>query len=123
VTVRSENIGKRYLQVIIADIIIAAAAYFFFNKVFALGVIVVLPISLLNVWLLAGAVKSLKGLTPRQAQNRFMFRALVRMIISLSVLIISIHWGIYFMLGVAVGLALQMLTYFKDAFTFLFGKG
>ncbi len=122
-TVESNDIGKKYLQVLILDIIIAAVGYFFLNKLFALGVIVALPVSLFNVWLLAGAVKGLKGLNPRQAQNRFMFRALIRMIVSLSVLIVSIHWGIYFMLGVTVGLVLQMLTYFKDAFHFLFGKG
>lgn len=113
----------RVIQILITGLILAFFSYFLFNKMFALGVIIGLPVSIFNFWLLQNATNGIKGSTPIQAQNRFMLRALFRMLISMGVLLISIYWGIYFMLGVATGLMLQMFTYFKDAVKLLIGKG
>ncbi|MBZ4687928.1 MAG: hypothetical protein PWQ96_706 [Clostridia bacterium] len=114
---------NRVVQIVVFGLITAALGYLFVDHRFGIGVIAGLPFSIFNFWLVASAVEGLEGESPRRSQNRFMLRSFLRMFISMAVLFISIKWGIYFMLGVAMGLILQMLTYFKDAVKLLSGKG
>lgn len=86
----------------------------------AAGVVAGLPVSLFNYWLMASAVVDRPGFTPRQMQNVFMRRALLRMGISLTVLLVSVVGGIEFLIGMAAGLSVQM---FSSVLALLWPKG
>lgn len=114
---------NKVIQIVGFGLVIVALGYFFVSRQFALGVLVGLPFSIFNFWLVASAVEGLAGMSPRKSQNRFMVRLFLRMLLAMAVLFISVRWGAHFMLGVAVGLILQVLTYFKDAVKLMAGKG
>lgn len=98
---------------LVAAIFIVVAALAGFPRA-AVGVVAGLPVSLFNFWLVASVVGDRPGLTPRQMQNIFMRRALLRLAISIAVLLVSLAGGVEFLFGMAVGLSVQMFSSIFD---------
>lgn len=77
-----------------------------------------LPVSLGFYCWLVRAVEGAAGLTPSQAQNVFLRRALIRMGLFLIMLLLATLGGPAFLLGVLSGSILQMLSYMMEALLF-----
>ncbi|KKM10791.1 hypothetical protein SY88_11955 [Clostridiales bacterium PH28_bin88] len=92
-----------------------AAAYLLGFPQAALGVTAGLPVGFLNYWLVASAIQKAPAGDPMRAQAVFMGRAMSRMLIAMVTLGVAALVGVEFVVGVAMALATQMLTYFIDA--------
>lgn len=80
-----------------------------------LGVVAGLPVGWLNYLLLASVMDRLPVDDPARAQAMLMGRAMGRLIIAMITLGAAALVGVEFLVGVALALTTQMLTYYLDA--------
>lgn len=106
---------KNAVRFLLLGIPIAAVAWYFAGSILALGVLAGTLVSIFNLWLVMGAFVNIDHLNPRQAGNKLMGRVLAKMVVTLTALLLSILGGVYFVIGVAVGLFLQVFIYAGDA--------
>lgn len=110
-------------QIVVLGLAVTLAAFFFGQRQAALGLAVGTPLGVLNYLLVQGSIRPRPHLSPRKAQNVFMGRALLRLLISLAAMVLALPFGIPFFLGITGGLILHMLTYFYDLILLLCRKG
>lgn len=106
---------KMAQMAILATILVILAVMGDFYRA-AVGIGIGLPVSIFNYWLVASAVPDRPGLTPRQMKGFFLRRAMLRLGIAMAVLIVAALGGAEFLIGVAVGLTLQMSSTVFDMF-------
>jgi hypothetical protein len=112
-------------QILFLGLVLAGVGALIGETTVTLGVLAAIPVSLFNYYYVAGAIPDKLGEneTPRQIHNRFMGRALVRFIVSCTAILLAILGGAEFVLGVAIGLVLQMLSCIFDILQLGLSKG
>ena len=81
----------------------------------AKGILIGGCVGIFNFYIVFDTVAAAEDKSPRQAQNLFMRRAFARMFISFLMLLAAVPFGDTFLVGVTLGLVLQMLTHTFDA--------
>ena len=104
-------------------VLAAAAGVFAGETRFSTGVLIGLPVGLFNYWLMGSAVHAARRLDPGKAQAFFFKRAFLRLGVTLGMLILAAPFGPPVVLGVGLGLTLQMFSYLLDIGKVLLGKG
>lgn len=100
----------------------AAAGMITGYKAFVAGLAIAVPVSiLLSRWQVAGVVE-LDNISPRRAFDTFYRRSLLRAVIFLGMLFLAQFVGIEFLLGVLLGLILQVLAFMGEAFFIILRK-
>ncbi len=77
------------------------------------GIVAGMPVGIFNYWLVASSVVR-PGQDPLQSQRILMTRVLIRMGVAFAALAGAAPLGYQVLLGMLVGLSLQLLTYFGD---------
>ncbi len=105
---------QRFRFIIILGLIISAVLSIVGLREMALGTLTGTAFGILNYWLMFDAIKKGKELSSKEANKLFMVRYLLRMVISVAALLLGMQVGVYFVLGVLVGLFLHLITYFSE---------
>jgi hypothetical protein len=118
-------IGGKGGQILLLGLVLAGVGVYINQVRVAWGILAAVPVSLFNYYLVAGAIPDKLGPqeTPRQIHNRFMGRALIRFIVSCVAILLAILGGAEFVVGVAIGLVLQMFSYGFDILQLGLSKG
>lgn len=87
------------------------------------GVLAGMPISVLNALLKRRVIGRAQVLSPLKAHNLVMRHSLIRMAISFAVLISAVWFGAAFLVGVLLGLTLEMFGYMLKAVAIAVKRG
>ncbi|MGI9952102.1 hypothetical protein V3F56_07035 [Moorellaceae bacterium AZ2] len=109
-------------RMLVLGVVLAAVGLLAHQPLYSAGVVAALPVSLGFYMWLVRSVEGAEGLTPGEAQNVFLRRALIRMGLFLALLLLAAVGGPSFLLGVLSGLLLQMLSYLVEAFFLVWRK-
>jgi len=107
-------------QLVILGLVLAGAAFFSGQSSVAVGIAAGMPISALNYYLMVSAVDG--AAEAKKAQTFFLRRFLYRTVISFAALFLSLLVGVRFMLGVAVGLTLQVLVHILEGVSLILDR-
>ncbi len=113
---------RRLKFIIILAVVVSSLTYILGMKELAVGVLVGTPLGIFNYWMMWDAVQKGQNLANKEANRMFFGRSLVRMVLSIIALILALQVGVYFLLGVMVGLFLHLSTYSADVLNILKGK-
>ncbi|KUO51291.1 MAG: hypothetical protein APF76_17590 [Desulfitibacter sp. BRH_c19] len=113
---------RRLKFIIILAVIVSSLIYLFGMNELAVGVLVGTPLGVFNYWMMWDAVQKGQTLENKEANKMFFGRSLIRLVLSIIALILALQVGVYFLLGVMIGLFLHLSTYSIDVLNILRGK-
>ncbi|WP_366923706.1 ATP synthase subunit I [Metallumcola ferriviriculae] len=109
-------------QIIVMGLVLAGIAVIFGQFSVAMGIAAGVPVSVINYYLMVSAIDSAATAEGETTQTFFMRRFLYRTLITFTTLFLSLLGGVQFMLGMAVGLSLQMLVHLLEGISLIFYK-
>ncbi len=95
-------------------------ATIWFNVRLAMGILAGTPVGIFNYWLVTGAAEDKLLGSARRSQAVFLRRALYRWVIDFGALLAASTIGGSFLIGVVIGLALQVFAHMIDALSLSF---
>lgn len=116
----------RRIILIVLGAVLALIAYFVGFPMTALGVLAGLPVGLLNYQMVFAVrqqwTQAEQGQAGEQA-SALAQRMMLRLVISGAALFFASQLGAEFLIGVLIGVVIEMLSYMQDAFRTFFGFG